>query len=371
MCDILVGMQIDSITLQNFRNHAKREIVFGRGMTLLVGANAVGKTNILEAIFLLATGRSFRAEVEVQMIQAGQGVAWVKGAVRPDGEEVKLEIVLTTGQASLPDGQVIGTRVAKKKYLVDGVGRRMVDFVGNLRVVYFGPQDLEIITDSPSVRRNWLDTVLVQIDRDYRRASLSYRKGLRQRNRLLEQIRDEGKPRSILFFWDRLLIENGEMLTAKRQELVDSINRGSWGFGKLRLEYDKSVISFPRLQKYEKEEVAAGVTLVGPHRDDFKMILADKPAADNFGSGRDLALYGSRGEQRTAVFSLKLAELEFVGLKTGQKPVLLLDDIFSELDHSHRRRLLKVIPKQQTIMTTSDIHLVEPEFRSKMEVIKL
>jgi DNA replication and repair protein RecF len=351
-------MQIKSLTLQNFRNHRKGEFIFDKGITLFVGANAVGKTNILEAIYLLATGKSFRAEVESEMIHSGQGLAWIKGVVATAGDKLKLEIALTTGL-------IEGTKVAKKKYIVNGVARRMADFVGNLRVVYFGPQDMEIVVDSPSVRRNYLDSVLEQVDREYRRASLSYRKGLRQRNKLLEQIRDEGKPRSVLYFWDRLLIENGQLLTAKRQELINFVNDGSWGFGKLKIEYDRSLISPQRLEQYAVQEVASGVTLVGPHRDDFRVVMIEGDQE------RNLAIYGSRGEQRTAVFSLKLAELEYIQAKTEEKPVLLLDDIFSELDHPHRNRLLQVIPKQQTILTTSDIHLVEPEFRQKLEVVKL
>jgi len=265
-----------------------------------------------------------------------------------------LEVILTRGELN-------GERVAKKKYLVNGVSKRMVDFLENFRVVYFGPQDLEIIVDSPSIRRDWLDLVLEQADSEYRRASLSYKKGLRQRNRLLQQIRDEGKPRSTLFFWDKLLIENGGTITQKRQEFIDFINQQPERFGKLKVVYDKSLISPQRLANYAQEEVAAATTLVGPHRDDFEVTMAE----------RSLHSYGSRGEQRTAIFALKLGELEFIALKIGRRPVLLLDDIFSELDHQRRGHLLEVIPKQQTLITTSDIHLVEKNFLKKMEVIEL
>jgi len=237
----------------------------------------------------------------------------------------------------------------------------MVDFLENFRVVYFGPQDLEIVVDSPSIRRDWLDLVLEQADRSYLRSSLSYRKGLRQRNKLLEQIRDEGKPRSTLFFWDKLLVENGSLLTEKRQEFIDFLNQQPARFGQLQIRYDHSIISAQRLAKYAQEEVAAANTLVGPHRDDFQVSLGE----------RNLHAFGSRGEQRTAVFSLKLGELEFLSEKTGQRPTLLLDDIFSELDHERRAHLLSVIPQQQTIMTTADIHLVEEDFLPKIEVIRL
>lgn len=347
-------MVIQSLQLQNFRNYSKQEFKFASGTTLLVGPNTSGKTNLLEAIYLLATGKSFRAGVEKEMISYGKEIARVQGKIK-DKEGIKaLEIVLTPGQ-------VRNKRVAKKKYSLNRVGKRMMDFVGHLRCVLFGPEDLEIIVDSPSTRRDYLDRILEQVDRDYRRASLSYQKGLRQRNKLLEQIREEGKQRSILFFWDKLLIENGEIITQKREEFLDFINQQPDYFGNLNIQYDKSTISPQRLEKYAHEEVAAGMTLVGPHRDDFEVMMKKI----------SLHTFGSRGEQRTAVFSLKLGELEYITERTEERPILLLDDIFSELDHERRKRLLEVIPRQQTIMTTTDIHLVEPAYRKKVKIINL
>jgi len=359
-------MVLKSLSLQNFRNYSQKEFIFSSGISLVVGPNAVGKTNLLEAIYLLATGRSFRAEVEAEMISYNGQISNIKCQMS-NGEE--LEIILTRGEIN-------GKRVAKKIYKINGVNRRMIDFVGHLRVVYFGPEDLEIVVDSPARRRDYLDSVLEQVDREYRRASLSYKKGLRQRNKLLEQIRDERKPRSVLYFWDRLLIENGEVITKKREEFINFVNEQPSYFEKLELVYDKSIISPQRLAQYAEEEVAAGVTLVGPHRDDFVAQIQMPASRDSLGMPKskikkELSAFGSRGEQRTAVFCLKLAEMEFITQKTSQRPVLLLDDIFSELDHQRRKRLLEVIPRQQTIITTTDLHLVEPELRKKMEVIRL
>jgi DNA replication and repair protein RecF len=347
-------MLVKKVSLQDFRNYSRQVFNFTSGISLIVGPNASGKTNLLEAIYLLATGHSFRAKLEQEMIAYGKHLARAEGEINLDKEEMDLGIVLTTGQIN-------NQKTAKKIYKVNGVNKRMFDFVGNLRVVYFGPQDLEIVVDSPAIRREYLDSVLEQADREYRRASLSYKKGLRQRNRLLEQIRDEGKPRSVLFFWDKLLLGNGAVITQKREEFLNFVNQQPPHFDQLFLDYDKSLISPQRLSKYETEEVAAGMTLVGPHRDDFRLL-------DN---KRDLSLYGSRGEQRTAIFSLKLAELEFMAQKAATRPVLLLDDIFSELDHERRQHLLEVIPRQQTIITTTDIHLVAPEQRKKMEIVNL
>jgi DNA replication and repair protein RecF len=353
---------INSLSLQNFRNYSKQEFEFTSGTTLLVGPNASGKTNLLEAIYLLATGKSFRAGVEREMISYGKEIARVQGKIEREEGLRDLEIILTPGQIG-------GERVAKKKYSINKVGKRMMDFIGHLRCVLFGPEDLEIIVNSPSTRRDYLDRVLEQVDRDYRRASLSYHKGLRQRNKLLEQIREEGKPRSILFFWDKLLIENGEVLTQKREEFIEFINQQPDYFEELNIQYDQSVISPVRLEKYADEEVAAGMTLVGPHRDDFDIRIKEQESGRV--KERSLHTFGSRGEQRTAVFSLKLGELEYVAERTEGRPVLLLDDIFSELDHERRKRLLDVIPKQQTIMTTTDIHIVEPAYRRKVKIIEL
>jgi len=351
-------MLIKQLNLDHFRSYVKKEFLFSSGNTLIVGPNAVGKTNLLEAIYLLATGKSFRAQLDTEMIGYGQEFGKVTAKIKNNQENEQLQIILTTGQ-------FLGRRIAKKKYLVNGVARRMIDFVGNLRVVFFGPEDLKIILNSPSVRREWLDSVLQQVDREYRRAIVSYYKGLRQRNKLLEQIREGGKPVSVLFFWNKLLLENGQIITDKREELIDFVNQQPGYFDHLKIVYEKNIISQQRLDHYQEKEIAAGVTLTGPHRDDFKIF------SQNHTKERDLHAFGSRGEQRTAVFSLKLAELEFISFKTGERPLLLLDDIFSELDHQRRERLLSIIPKQQTIISTADIDLLSKKDLKKMKVIKL
>ena len=347
-------MIFKKLRLQNFRGYKHQEFEFSDQTTLVVGPNTSGKTNLLEAIYLLATGKSFRADLEQEMIDWESSLARVKGRVTKDHETIDLEIILTRGEIG-------GERVAKKKCLLNGVGKRMMDFVGNLRAVYFGPEDLDLITDSPSLRRKYLDLVLSQVDREYGRSSLSYEKGLRQRNKLLERIREEGVSRSQLLFWNQLLIRNGQIVTQKRQEFIEFISSRALADFNFRLIYDKSIISPARLSEYAEEEVAAGATLVGPHRDDFSFRIGD----------RDLSAYGSRGEQRLATLWLKLGELEFIAQKTDGRPLLLLDDIFSELDQEHRQLVLKVVPVQQTIITTTDLHLLEKDSRKKMAIIEL
>ncbi len=318
---------VKSVKLSDFRNFKRKLLEFSEGITVIVGPNASGKTNVLESLFLLSTGKSFKAGIEAEMIRYGRDLAKAKG----DG----LEVMITRGENGWP----------RKKLLVNGIPKRLIDFGGNFKTVLFGPWDLDLVTESPSLRRKFLDTVLSQVDREYRRSVLSYEKGLRQRNRLLFRIREEGLSRGQLLFWNQLLIKNGNYISEKRREFIDFANEG----GKIRLDYDSSAVSEGRLEQYKDEEIAAATTLVGPHRDDFVF----------FDQKRDLSKYGSRGEQRMAVLWLKLAELAFIEEKTDEKPILLLDDIFSELDHMHRDIVMKIAAKQQTIITTADPHFIE------------
>ena len=341
-------MQITKLRLNDFRSFKTKLLEFSPEVTVILGPNASGKTNILEGLFLLSTGKSFRARIEEEMINYKKDFARVKGRVKRDGEVVDLESVLTRGTIDV--GRARLEKVARKKLFVNGVGKRLIDFAGNFKVTLFGPWDLDLVTESPSLRRKFLDTVLSQVDREYRRASLSYEKGLRQRNRLLLRIREEGLSRSQLLFWNKLLIKNGDYISRKREELIEFINKNSSiNKEKFNLSYDKSAISEARLEQYSEEEIAAATTLVGPHRDDF--IFKD--------GERELSRFGSRGEQRMGVLWLKLAELAFVEKTTGERPTLLLDDIFSELDHPHREVVMKVSAKQQTIITTADPHFIE------------
>ena len=404
-------MIITKVNLTNFRNFKDNTIKFSPKVNVIVGPNASGKTNILESIFVLSTGKSFRARIEEEMINYTQEIARVKGSVvvKEEGKPIgtNLEVVLTRGEIKVGASPEKTSKVARKKVLVNGVGKRIFDFAGNLKVVLFGPWDLELVTEEPSKRRKFLDIVLSQVDREYRRASLSYEKGLRQRNKLLWRIREEGIPRSQLLFWNKLLIKNGDYINQRRREFIEFANAsnysskgrsasggqfsstGSPKFSNFQLEYDPSAISESRLEQYANEEVAAASTLVGPHRDDFifeiqntKYEIRDKSNLEQhrFSKKRDLARFGSRGEQRMGVLWLKLAELSFIEKESGEKPVLLLDDIFSELDHEHKEIVLSTVdsgqktnPRQgfggQTIITTADPHFVES--LDKVNIISL
>lgn len=348
-------MTLTSVSLLNFRSYKKQIFKLSSGVTLVVGVNTAGKTNLLEAIFMMATGKSFRAEQDREAISWGEELGMVKCFVENGEGQTELELKLTKGEYR-------GQKIPLKKHLVNGIARRAIDFVGNLRAVLFWPEDLELVTDSPSLRRKYLDSVLTQVDREYRRNLLSYERGLRQRNRLLDLIREGKAHRHQLEFWNELLIRAGGYLTDSRWGFIDFINNFHSAINHYQIFYDKSVISESRLDQYKDEEVLAGATLVGPHRDDIIFKL----------NGMELGKYGSRGEQRLAVLWLKLAEFSFVEEKSGCRPILLLDDIFSELDEEHRDLVLKLIDQQQTILTSAEEetrHLLKK--RKATEVIHL
>lgn len=331
-------MILSDCTLTHIRSYSKRACVFSPTTTLIIGSNATGKTNILEAIMMLVIGKSFRAEADREVIAWGEELGKIKATVG----DTKLELMMTTGMVG-------GGKAPLKKYLVNGIARRQIDFVGNLRAVLFWPEHLELVTDSPSVRRKYLDSVLVQVDREYRRNLMSYERGLRQRNRLLDLINEGNANRTQLQFWNQLLIKAGGYLTDRRAMFIDFVNHHSPFTNQYSIVYNKSVISDSRLDQYKDEEVAAKATLVGPHRDDFLVTKEDL----------NLSKYGSRGEQRLAILWLKLAELAYMEKETGERPLLVLDDIFSELDYKHRKLVLDILGKQQTIVSSAEEEVLE------------
>ena len=255
-------MKLKKLELVGFRNHLKKEFKFGK-LTVVLGENARGKTNILEAIYLLATGESFRAGKIEEMINWNQDLAKIEGYVESDGgDDVVLGVVLTRGM-------LMGKRTPKRRYLVDRVARQRRKFANYLRVVVFRPEDLRLIEGSPGRRRRFLDEVLGMVNWDYKRALTAYEGALRRRNKILDLIREGRARREELMFWDMTLIKNGNILTESRREFLEFLSNLEVGFGKYKLEYDFSAISESRLKQYEREEVLAGYTLVGPHKDDF------------------------------------------------------------------------------------------------------
>jgi len=347
---------LTSITLSDFRNYENKSIKFSSGVTVIAGENAKGKTNLLEAIYLLGVGESFRAKRTEEMVRFEQELGRVSGEVTLSKKDTMTLEVVVNG------GMVMGKVVNKRKYLVDGVSRRRKDILGFLPLVLFRPEDIELISGSPDVRRKFLDRLMIQVDRKYEQSLSTYEQALRRRNKILDAVRDGTASRYSLTFWDGLLIKHGQVVQDKRRELVDFINglfEKSELFKSLKIIYDVSVISEGRLSQYAEAEVAVGYTLVGPHKDD--LVIKE--------GTRDLLTYGSRGEQRMAVLALKMGEIYFLEERGKKKATLLLDDIFSELDEVHKQEVLRVMEGRQVVVTTADREDIL--MFKKAEIVKL
>ncbi len=330
-------MRIRQLVLQNFRNFPIKKIEFADSC-VIVGENTHGKTNILESIYYLSTGKSFRASKEEEVILEGQEYFSVSGEIESGGDiyELRTFYEKNTGK--------------QKKLQVNKVNRNFANFGGILKSILFIPEDFNLVQGSPEVRRRYLDGVLVQVDKEYRRQLSRYKRIVYQRNRLLNRIREGLGKKNELEYWDQELVKNGCYLQEKRDLFISFMNKNMKGYGFLKneklvsLNYLMNEVSQARIIKHRDHEVAAGVTLIGPHRDDLEVTLGNKK----------VSLFGSRGEQRLTILSISLTALDFVEAMTLERPVLLLDDVFSELDHYHRESILGVFNKQQTIMTTTE-----------------
>ena len=367
-------MYLKNLSLQNFRNYTKKDFNFSPKTTLIVGPNTSGKSNLIEAVFFLVSGRSFRIDKDEQLVKFDKNIARIKAKIEDssctfflndntlrhaNSEKVQdkdLEVVIA-------QGGVGGKLRPFKKYLVNGVSKRKADFVGNFFAVLFAPNDLEIIIGSPSRRRDFIDNILIQTDRNYRLAIGFYEKGLKIRNALLHKAKETGvKSEKEFAYWDNLLIVQGQKITKIREDFIKYLNVSRKDILDFEIFYDKSVISKDRLLQYENAEVASGATLVGPHRDDFII---------NLTGDHNIRFFGSRGQQRLAILQLKILELIFLESRTQNKPTLLLDDIFSELDEEHINLVLSMIDSQQTIITTTHEEFIPNKILKNVELIEL
>ena len=343
-------MSLLSLKLKHFRNHKNSSFDFPL-TTVIIGKNTVGKTSILEAIQFLSHGKSFKAERDIDAITEDSDYANIEAKVKEEDGNTNLKVILANQQGKF-----------SKKFLVNNVARRQIDFTSHFLSVLFTPEDLEIVTDSPSLRRNYVNLILSQADRKYRAALSIYEKALRQRNRMLWLLR-EGKKyfsQGDFEYWDNILILNGGTITASREEFIDYVNKQEKDVFSFDLFYDKSTITRERLDKYHDAERATATTLVGPNRDDifFRFPNTAKPISE----------FGSRGEQRLTIFQMKILETFYIKEKTEQVPTLLLDDIFSELDENNIHRVLDLLPHQQTILTTTHKEFVPKKILDKEEV---
>lgn len=345
-------MFIKNIKLANFRNFSSLDLDFEH-VTLIIGDNAQGKSNLLESIYFLATTKSPRAEKDNELVKQDEDFARAEGKIaNGEGFPTALEIGMQR--------RIDGIDGVEKRVKVNGIGRRVLDYIGHLNVIYFSPEDIYLVTSPPALRRWHIDLTLAQVDRDYKNALTTYHSAIASRNKLLKKIKEGLAKVSELDFWTATAIQSGQVVTEKRKNFFESINltSGPKGFSFL---YHENILSLERLEKYLPKEIAAAASLIGPHRDDFDFVL----------SGKNLARFGSRGEQRTAVLQLKMAELEFVKSFTGSLPVLILDDVFSELDGPHRHFVTSVINGQQTIISAVEKTQVPKEFLNLVKLVKV
>lgn len=352
-------MLIQSLSLQNFRNFSMSTFDFAK-TSLIYGINGSGKTSIIEAISLLASSESFRAAHVEEMLRLESELGRVQGIFQIEAdEEIKLEVMLTKGE-------VQGKKTAFRLFAINDVRKSKKKFLGNLAAVTFRPEDLRLVEGSPARRRGFLDTAISLVSERYRLALTSYEQTLRRRNRLLQQVREGEIAENVLNYWNLSLIKNGQILQSEREKFIDFIREVVFPFT-LNIEYLPSLISNTRQEEYLSREIAAGHSLIGPHKDDFLLKFSDS----NKGI-EDLSLlaYGSRGQQRLGVLWIKMAELQFLHDKIGFQPILLLDDIFSELDEKSKAMVLSLLNNYQSILTTADADVLA-ELKTAISDLKI
>jgi DNA replication and repair protein RecF len=388
-------MHVTHLNLRDFRNYERLDLRLEPGTTLFYGPNAAGKTTILEALFYAATTKSPRAGADRELVRwDAEGDIGVPPFARllcdvhrSDGN-VRLEIVVQ--RRADDDGQLLGASL--KTVRVDRKAVRALDLVGNLRVVLFTPADLALVTGGPSERRRYLDVTLSQLDGRYVRTLSHYNKVVQQRNSLLRAWRERRRPlrgaADELAFWDRELSLSGAyvlrerlaaiaelntligpifcQVTAGAQPLLASYQSSVAGFavppdpGQSRAEGERAIEQafLAHLIRVRDDEIGRGQTLIGPHRDDLHLTV----------SGVSIGTYGSRGQQRSATLALKLMRA-----RSGDAPVLLLDDLLSELDTERRAHLLAAIgrPDQQTLITATGMEQFDASFLARARKIRV
>lgn len=350
-------MILKHLSLQNFRSYTKAQFSFDPQLTVIVGPNASGKTNLVEAIGIASTGKSFRTGKEMQLIAFEKQVAHIGGEVGEEDDTEKIEITFALSQ----------TGFLQKRYLINGVSKRRASLAGLLPTVLFTPLDLDIVAGQPGAKRRFLDETLEQTDQDYASALTIYQKALRQRNALLEEVQATGRRDADRFaYWDNLLIKNGQLITEKREAFIRYINLREKTLFPFTLEYDKSLMSEERLLQYKDAEVGAGMTLVGPQRDDV-IIQSMHPVSREL---EDVKYFCSRGQQRLVTLELKNAQISYLKEQLHVQPLLVLDDIFSELDSAHIGYVLQMTHEYQTIITTTHKEFLEANMGKVNAVIE-
>lgn len=387
-------MHISHLGLTNFRNFARLEVDLSEGSVVLWGDNGQGKSNFLESLFFLATTRSPYTSNERQLVnwlawQEKQPFARLTSRVERERGLLRVEMVLIgrgqEGPWTLQEPEGLGV---SKRIRINHLQRRAIDVLGELQVVMFHPQDVSLISGSPSERRRYLDVAISQLDRRYARAMSRLNRVLLHRNSLLRRIREREISADQLEFWDRQVIEHGTYAIHQRGHFIAEVGplageehcRLTGGQKRLSIAYlsalgqkaplgpqDLELDSLANriedaLRRERNREIAAGMSLVGPHRDDLQFTV----------DGVDMTAYGSRGEQRTVALALKLAQASYFFVQSGERPVLLLDDVLSELDPQRRAHLLAtLVPDQQAFLTTTALEGCPTDLLANAQVFRV
>ena len=336
-------MIIKSLELADFRNYDSLHIDFSNGTNILYGDNAQGKTNILEAIYLSATTKSHKGSKDKDVVNFNKEESHIRTYLEKDGIDMRVDMHLRKNKSKgiAIDGQKI---------------KKAAELLGLLNVVFFSPEDLSIIKNGPAERRRFVDMELCQLDQFYLYNLNHYNKIVNQRNKLLKDMYFNPSLRDTLNIWDSQLISFGSKIIERRQLFAEQLNeiifeihkKLSGGKEELMIQYEPDVL----IEEYEKnltenqeKDIKLKQTTTGPHRDDFSFTVGDI----------DIRKFGSQGQQRTAALSLKLSEIELVKKMTNDNPVLLLDDVLSELDSNRQNYLLSTIGNIQTIITCTGL----------------
>ena len=336
-------MYIESIRLNNFRNYESLEMNFDQGTNILYGDNAQGKTNILEAVYLAGTSKSHKGSKDREMIRFENEESHIRMMVKKGDLSYKIDMHLRKNKA--------------KGVAINGLPiRKARELLGVVNLVFFSPEDLNIIKNGPGERRRFLDSELCQLDGVYIRELAVYIQIVNQRNRLLKDCYMNPGLKGTLDVWDMQMVDYGKKIIGKREAFVQELNeiaRGlhkglTGGIEELEILYEPSVTAAEfedKLSRNRERDLRMKLTSVGPHRDDFCVKV----------NGIDIRRYGSQGQQRTAALSLKLSEIELVKLATHDTPILLLDDVLSELDKHRQNYLLDSIHDIQTLITCTGV----------------
>lgn len=336
-------MYIKNLSLVSFRNLNDINIIFNDNINIFYGQNAQGKTNILEAIFLCSTGRSHRTRYDKELIMFDKNESHIRVLVSKNNLTNKIDVHLK--------------KEGKKGIAVNNIPiKKIIDLMGKLHAVIFSPEDLNLIKSGPSERRRFMDMELCQISNVYYFNLQQYYKVLKQRNKLLKSIQKNKDLKSTLNVWDTQLLSYGSKIISFRENFINKINDIAFknhlnitsGIERLKISYSPDVLKNDfelKLKKSQERDLIYATTFVGPHRDDIDFYINDK----------NIKIYGSQGQQRTAALCTKLAQLELIEKETLQKPILLLDDVFSELDESRQFFLMQSIKEIQTFITCTGI----------------